>query len=261
MNRFLVLACCALLPVISGCVTESSNALPAAEPEKAAQAYLDLGVGYFRQGDLPQAQSALEKAIEQDPGLATAHTVLALVYERMGDIDAAEKQYRRAASLSHEDPDTLNAYAAFLCRTPGRRAEAMRVFDKAIAIPLSVKYTDKAALLTNAGVCIKEDDLARAEDYLRRALQSNARYAEALLQMADVAYLRGNHLQARAFLERYLAVAPVSPPALWLGVRIEQALGDPEAARVYAVQLKSEFPESVETRLLLEQERDARQSG
>ncbi len=261
MKRIQILALCALLPMLAGCVTETSNALPAAQPEKAAKAYLDLGIGYFRQGDLPQAQSALEKAIEQDPDLSAAHMVLALVYERMDDIDAAEKQYKRAVSLNSKDPDTLNAYAAFLCRTPGRRAEAMKVFDKALAIPLSVKYTNKAALFTNAGVCIKEDDLAKAEDYLRRALQVDPRYGEALLQMTDVAYQRGNHLQARAFLERYLAVAPVSPPALWLGVRIERALGDGDAAKVYAVQLKNDFPESVETRLLLEQERNAGQAG
>jgi len=44
---------------------------------------------------------------------------------------------------------------------------------------------------------------------------------------------------------------------LWLGVRIEEALGEPEAAARYAALLKRAFPESVETRKLLERERNA----
>jgi type IV pilus assembly protein PilF len=99
----------------------------------------------------------------------------------------------------------------------------------------------------------------RAEVYLRAALAKNPAFGPALLQMADVTYDGGNYLQSRAFLERYTSVptsAP-SPSVLWLGVRIETALGDERAAGRYAVKLKSDFPESREAGLLLAQERNA----
>ena len=54
-----------------------------------------------------------------------------------------------------------------------------------------------------------------------------------------------------------MGAAPPSPAALWLGVRVETALGDTGAAGTYSDRLKSEFPESTETSLLLERERDA----
>ncbi len=251
----LILLCPFLL---AACVTERSGAqLPQPAIEEAARLNYELGYRYFLQGDLPEAQLKLEKAIQQNPRLAEAHTALAMVYERLGDLEAAERQYRRSVNLSPQNPDAIEALAVYLCRRGDREQEALREFDRALAIPLSVKFTDKAALLANAGVCAKRVDLARAEAYLRLALRNNPGYSEALLQLADVALRRENHLQARAFLERYLAVNDPNPAALWLGVRIENALGDAQAASRYAAELKSRFPESVETRLLLEQERNA----
>ena len=73
--------------------------------------------------------------------------------------------------------------------------------------------------------------------------------------LADVSLERGNALQARGFLERFLAQGKATPAALWLGVRIEQHLNDATAARRYGEQLRTEFPESTETRLLFEQSR------
>ncbi|RMF96745.1 MAG: type IV pilus biogenesis/stability protein PilW [Gammaproteobacteria bacterium] len=246
------------LVLLGGCVTERSGTqLPEPSIEEAARLNYELGYRYFLQGDLPEAQAKLEKAIDQNPKLAEAHTALAMVYERLGDREAAERQYRRSVSLSPKNPDAIEALAVYLCRSGGREQEALREFDRAIAIPLSVHFTDKAALLANAGVCAKRVDLAKAEEYLRLALRSNPGYAEALLQLADVAYRREHHLQARAFLERYLGVSEPNPAALWLGVQIEQALGDVQAASRYAAELKSRFPESAETSQLLERERNA----
>lgn len=150
-------------------------------------------------------------------------------------------------------PDNLNSLAAFLCATKKQPAEALRIFDQAIAIPLSRKVANRAMLYTNAGTCAKQVDLVRAEGYLREALAQNAGFPDALLQLSDVTYEQGNPLQARAFLERYLA-GNLSPGALWLGVRIERALNDAGAAREYGNRLKKEFPSSAETRQLLDEE-------
>jgi len=258
MNIRLLTITCIIFSALTGCITQTTGQVQTkSSDEEAAELNLQLGIGYLRQGDLVTARNKLERAIEQDPSLVMAHTALALVYERLGDIDAADEHYRRAVYLAPKDPDALNSLAAFLCRNEEGQAEALIQFDRAIAIPLSENFSNKAMLNTNAGVCAKQTDLTRAEKYLRAALAENPQYVEALLQLADVSYQRENYLQSRAFLERYASVAPPSPAMLWLAKRVETALGDAPAASEFGLRLKREFPASVETRLLLEQERNA----
>jgi len=247
-----------LAALLAGCITQSTGRTPPQpSAREAAQINLQLGVSYLRQNDWMAARDKLKKAVEQDPKLAPAHRVLALVYERLGDEPAAERHYRRAVAIAPRDPDALNSLAAFLCRHDGSRDEAMALFDRALAVPLSEQDSNKAMVNTNAGVCIKPVSAERAEQYLRAALGHDPDFSLALVQMAEVALTRRNYMQSRAFLERYLSAGAPSPAALWLGVRIEQALGDTTAADDYASRLKREFPEAVETGQLLEQERNA----
>ncbi len=243
---------------MAGCVSTSTSGVSSKTSRKeAAQYNMQLGIGYLRQGDLKTAQAKLEKAIADDDSLATAYRALGLVFERLGDIPGAERNYRRAVSLAPEDPDALNALAVFLCLQKHDTAEAMRNFERALAIPLSKAETNKAMLYTNAGVCARRIDLAAAETYFRSALGADPGFRDALLQIADVAYERSNYLQSRAFLERYLGSGDPTPGALWLGVRVERKLGATNTAQTYAEQLRKVFPASVETRLLLESERNA----
>ena len=70
--------------------------------------------------------------------------------------------------------------------------------------------------------------------------------------MSEVSFQTERYLPARAYLERYLAVSSHSPQSLWLGVQIERKLGDKNSASSYAMMLKSNYPDSRETQLLLE---------
>lgn len=250
----------ALLMAVTGCVTETTSGRqpPRENPEEAAQINVDLGRSYLRKGDLQAAQTKLEKAVELDPDNVAAHSTLGLVYEGLDDQNGAEKQYRRAIAIGPNDPDALNSLAVFLCRQEATRNEALETFDRAIAVPRSKYFSDKAMLNTNAGHCAnKTRDLGRAEEYLRNALTYNSAYPPALFELADVAFQRQNYLQARAFLQRYTAVARPSPDVLWLSFQVETAMGDRNAADEAARILREDFPESVQTRLLLERERNA----
>ena len=78
--------------------------------------------------------------------------------------------------------------------------------------------------------------------------------------MAELSHEAGNGLQARAFLERYLAVGSGERAGTVAGsYRIERGLGDAEQAARYAQRLKKEFPNSTETGELLEAEHAAGQ--
>ena len=259
MNRLIKsLVLISSLMLLAACVTETTGRQQSVEnTEEAAILNYQLGVNYLNNADWQRARVKLEKSIEQDSDNALAYTALGLAYQNLGDKDAAERNYRSGVALQPKNPQALGLLAVFLCGDPDSHTEALKLFDRALAVPLSETDSNKASLYTNAGVCIKMTDLAKAENYFRAALSSDPQYAGALIQMADVTFKRENPLQARAFLQRYLTVAPVSPEALWLGYEIEQNLGDFRAADKYGLQLRQEFPESVETRQLLDQLRDA----
>jgi type IV pilus assembly protein PilF len=76
----------------------------------------------------------------------------------------------------------------------------------------------------------------------------NRNHAETLLQLADLSMEIERALQARAFLQRYEAVGPVTAYSLRLGHRVELAHGDHRAAAAYASRLRKEFPDSREAR-------------
>lgn len=211
----------------------------------AARFNVQLGMNYLQRGDLEAAREKLERALQQDASLPAAHAALGILYERVGDIGRARDHLQRATRLAPGDPGMLNNYGGFLCRQ-GDYKEGIRHFELAAS---NAYYRTPEAALANAGVCARQiPDFEAAEDYLRRALDVNRNYAEALLQLADLSLERDLALQARAFLQRYERVGPVTPDTLELGYRIETAAGDMRAAREYAARLRTEFPDSREAR-------------
>lgn len=242
------------LVLLAGCIsTTTGPRKPASSDADAAQANAALGLNYMQQGNFELALDKLQRAVKQDPNMVGAQSAIAMLYSRMGDPDLAETHYRRALQLSPADPDLQNNYGVFLCGR-GRYEEAESFFLSAAG---NGRYRTPEAALTNAGVCARKIRSAeKAEGYFRQALSRNPRFSEALWQMADLSFERGNLLQARAFLQRHMDNAESTPEALWLGIRMEQSLGQDDVARNYAGRLKSEFPTSVQTRLLMELEQD-----
>ncbi len=217
-----------------------------------------LGIAYMGDNKPDLAMRALRKALQKDPDLVLAHNAIAVLYERLGEFDKADRHFRRALDLDPKNSNAQNNYGAFLCRR-GRIKEAEAHFRAALDNPL---YAHPEQAWFNRGFCaVKAGDNAKAETYLRRALRRNPKFAPALLEMARLDYRRKHWLQARAYLERYRAVAPNTPGGLWLAIRIERQLGDRNAAASDALLLKSKYPDSAQARQLLESESNGRASG
>lgn len=98
---------------------------------------------------LPKARAELQKALELDDALASAHSTLALykwIYE--WDWDGVEREYRRALELNPNDADTRAYFGSFLALRK-RETEALREINRAMQIdPLSesVAYMSGTAL-------------------------------------------------------------------------------------------------------------------
>ena len=95
-------------------------------------------------------------------------------------------------------------------------------------------------VLGNAGTCADRAGMPdRAEAYWRQALSLDAAELQSLSGMAALQYSRGRYLDARAFAERWLALAPADAAGLQLASQIELKLGDTAASARYLHQLQA----------------------
>jgi len=241
-----------LMVVLAGCESTSvRDAPPVRDKRERAQLQTQLGVGYLREGQTDQAYQRLTAAVDIDPTYAPGHNALGLLYERLRQSDKAGAHYARATVLDPSLAAARNNYGGWLCRRE-RYAEAIEQFEQAAANPL---YEAPELTLYNAALCVeRRGDTDAATEYLRRSLERNPKFPQALLKMSELSLAASNPLSARGYLQRYLEVGSHGPTSLWLGIRIERELGDKNAVSSYAMLLKSKFPDAPETKKLLASE-------
>jgi type IV pilus assembly protein PilF len=241
----------ALLAVL-GVAQAAEPSMDREQRADAATINAQLGLEYMRQGDLNSARDKIEKALAQDPHTAYTQMAAGFLYDRLGDDSKAESHFEQAMKLGKGDPVIMNNYATYLC-SKGDKKRGEAYFLQAAANPL---YRTPEIAYANAGRCARADGRPKdAEKYFRQALAYRADQLDSLFEMAALQHELGSDLQARAFLERYAAIAPVSAASLWLGYRIERGLGDYEQAEQLARRIRKDFATSPEMGLLADAER------
>ena len=233
-----------ILIILSGCVSNQPVDPDAkTDARKAAESNTQLGLEYMNRGQLEVSLGKLKKAVRDDPTYAPAHTVLAVLYERLREMSLAGKHYQKAVEADPSSGDVNNNYGVYLCKT-GKEEEAIPYFLKALDDPF---YGSPAVALANAGSCaLNNDMLVDADTYLRSSLKYDPGFPDALLSMANLKYRQKSYMGSRAFLQRYEAAAPRTSGSLFLGYEIETALNDDKTAGQYLSLLNSQFPESKE---------------
>jgi type IV pilus assembly protein PilF len=251
LERAPMLLVLALMALVAACTNTGGGNVKQeskeAEKTEAARIHTELGQKYMQQGNLKVALEDLEKALSYDADYVDAHTVLGLLYERIGDSKQAEDHYRRAAQLRPKGGNEQNNYGTFLCKI-GRYDESKEYFERAVADPF---YNTPEVALTNEGTCLLKGGKANdAEVVLRQALDRSPNNAEALFQLASVLYEKADYFKARAFMQRFESVGQPRPESLMLGRNIELRLGNGSAASDYTRRLLQSFPESQQARAL-----------
>jgi type IV pilus assembly protein PilF len=244
-----------LLPGLAALVLAacSSTGHDAHKKSDASNYNMQLGMAYLNQGDLGLAKDKLERAEAENPGDPNVHSAMAMLQERLGHPDKADKEFKAALNLGPRAPDVLNNYAVYLCRN-GRADEGVKTFEEAAHNPL---YRTPEAAYTNAGVCLRgaKRDTQAAMSF-QRALQIRPNFSEAAYQLADLDYQRGEVPEARETVDRYLASFDATPDLLLLGVRISHKQGDRLAEERFARKLRMDFPGSDQARALAELSRN-----
>lgn len=228
-----------LLALLAACSSTPNKSNE--ELRKAAETNTSLGRQYMERGQHEVALEKLKRAVAYDKTYAPAHSMLAILYETIGQPEQAGEEYRQAVKYDPQGGEVNNNYGAYLCGVD-RQKEAEPYFLVAVEDPF---YPTPEIALSNAGSCaLARGDLDKAESFLRQSLARDDKLGAALLPMAEVSYRKESFLQARAFLQRYETVGPVSQESLSLGYRIEGRLGDEKAAERYRRELLERYPGS-----------------
>ncbi len=238
-----LLLCCLLLSVACGRQQKDSMLLDDQAIE-VAKANMRLGSAYMEDGQYERALQRMEYAREVAPREPGIYNMLGVLYQRIGEMDHAEKNFLKAIDLDPENSSSLNNYGQMLCQT-GREEKADAMFVRAASNPL---YANPEIAWINAGLCAqKAGRLEVAEAHYRRALEIGPELSRPLIRLAEVRNRQGQPLSALAFLQRYHQVQDYSAFSLKLGMDIQRQLGNEREVENYRFQLRERFPEAVET--------------
>jgi type IV pilus assembly protein PilF len=249
LMKMLVLTLATL--VLAACMTSSQSNSSGNYRESAlkerARAHSDLAAAYFQQNKYEIALTEFTEAVKIDPSYSPAYNGLGLVYAALNEDAKADANFLKAIQVQPNSSEAHNNYGSFLCARK-RYDESIPHFLAAVKNPL---YTTPNLAYANAGICsARKNDIKNAEIYLNKALQLQPLTYSAAYQLAEIQFKRGEVKTAKSTLQNVVIASP-TPESLWLAIRIERVLGGRDNEASYALQLRQQYPNSEQTRLLL----------
>jgi type IV pilus assembly protein PilF len=215
------------------------------EPEarRRARIRLELAVGYFEQGKTTVALDEIKQSLANDQAYPDAYNLRGLIYMRLNDLQLAEDSFRRAQSLAPRDPNVMHNFGWLACQQ-GRYAQAELLFSQAVAVPV---YNGRARTLMAQGLCHvragRHDD---GEKSLSKAFDLDPANPIVGYNLASLTFQRKDYLRAQFYARRLNNSELANSESLWLGIKIEQRLGNRDGAQQLAVQLRKRFSQSKE---------------
>ncbi len=233
--------------LIAGCTTTTtSTQKPETDKKKILDNRLQLALGYMGQGNHERAREHLNKAMKVNSRSPELHDVWALLYQREMELEAAEAHYKKALSYDPTFTRGRNNYGLFLLRL-NRVEEA---YEQFVIGSQDLGYPKRADILYKVGLtAIKLDRFDEAEAAFTKAAVLSPQMSVAYLELAEIAYDRGDLSRAKQLLEKYNATkSGAHPRGLWLGIRLEHSAGNLDAEASQGMALKNLFPNSNENR-------------
>jgi len=196
--RFLALTLAGLLVMPTlGCISANRQA--------RAQARVDLGVAYLREGTSELAIATLREATELDPRNIDAWDRLGLALMSRGAHEEAEEAFERALELSPESAAVNLDYSYFLLNLD-RPEEAVVALTRALG---DLTYRNPARVLNNLGYAefvVGQYDMAVA--HLSEAVARSSNYCDAWYNLGLAQEATGSNLDAIESFDRVVMLCP-----------------------------------------------------
>jgi len=236
--------------LVTGCVTTTDSRFSReADRQEAIADYVQLATAYIGQGNLERARHHLERALDLDSDSAGALAAMGLIYNAEGEAALAEKSFKRAISSDSDYTRARVYYGAFLYGQ-GRMEEAVGQFRLAAR---DTEYKDRGSVFFNLGMTQERlQDVEGATASYRRAVELTRGDARSLLALSRVLAEQGEFNAASRYYARLSMMMQKndrlrhSPESLLTGIRIAHHLNNRNQEASLALQLKNNFPESVE---------------
>jgi len=238
---------------LSGCATGQLGAgsdplLSAQESDtrRRARIRLELAANYFESGQTSVALDEARQALVTDPSYADAYSLLGLIHMRLNDYAQADASFLRALDLQPSDANVLHNRGWLLC-TQQRYAQANEIFLQVLAHPA---YAARSRTLMVQGLChLRAGDEASAEQALMRSYELDAGNPVVAYHLSNLLFRRQEWARAQFYIRRLNNSDMSNAETLWLGIKVERALGNTVAMKQLADQLRKRFPDSAEQAL------------
>ena len=215
---------------------KATRSIQAKKRDEASSYNVQLGMGYLKQGDSPRAKRKFLGALALAPDSAEANGAIAWYFEKTGDLAKAAKYYQKALHLAPGSGSQLNNYGAFLCRT-GKYRESETYFIKAVD---DEHYINTAGAWENAGLCVAAiPDYSKAELYLTRALEQDARRKQSLYELTSIQVKQNQERKALSFLHKYQGLVLSDQRLLGLAIETAHKAGKPDLEAMYRAHIQN----------------------
>lgn len=220
-------------------VTESDET-----PErKRARIRVELALGYFQQGKTTIALDEIKQAIQADPTFFDAQNLRGLIYMSLDDAGLAEDSFNKALALRPRNPDVLHNLGWLKCQQ-ARYPQAIDYFSQALANP---QYRERAKTWMTLGLCQQRAGMPQAaEQSLLKSYEYDPVNPVTGYNLALLLHRRSDDGRAAFYIRRLNNSELANAESLWLGIRIERRLGNPDAMAQLGLQLEKRFAQAPE---------------
>jgi len=159
--------------------------------------------------DAEQSAQKAEEMAREPSARETAWFMLGSIYERQKKFDQAEQQFRKVLDVNPDNAAVLNYFGYMLADRGIRVDEATSMIQRALKQePANGAYLDSLGW-----AYYKQNKLAEAEEYLRKAVDREGHDPTILSHLADVYLKLGQNERAAELFERSLAEWQKALPA------------------------------------------------
>jgi tetratricopeptide (TPR) repeat protein len=186
-----------------------------------SRVYVDLGYAYENDGDIDKALENYLKAIQlNDRQYATAYLRAAVVYNRKGDVENANKMFNEAEGLykaasNSEGLNEVNRQRGILYRSQGEYEKARSLFQASLDAARAMgnepqqitALIDLSYLASNRGLVSEAENWAQQAVRIAQQKQLENLAAGSLLELGNAFSAKGDYGKAEQYFNQALQIA------------------------------------------------------